>query len=74
MKPLHRESQLAHLDAGTGPAVVLLHGYPFDSSMWSEQVDFLSGHGYRVIAPDLPGFGKRVAQTLVCELVWVITD
>ncbi|MDX6500690.1 MAG: hypothetical protein QOG23_3950 [Blastocatellia bacterium] len=54
-------------DPGSGPAVVLLHGYPFDNSMWSEQIDFLSAHGYRVIAPDLPGFGKTVAQTSVCE-------
>jgi pimeloyl-ACP methyl ester carboxylesterase len=67
MKTLHRESDLAHLDAGTGPAVVLLHGYPFDNSMWSEQIDFLGARGYRVIAPDLPGFGKAVAQTSVCE-------
>jgi pimeloyl-ACP methyl ester carboxylesterase len=54
-------------DPGTDPAVVLLHGYPFDNSMWSEQIDFLSAQGHRVIAPDLPGFGKTVAQTLVGE-------
>lgn len=40
------------------PAVVLLHGYPFDRSMWREQIDFLSVHGYRVIAPDLRGLGE----------------
>ena len=56
------ESLLAHLEAGTGPAVVLLHGYPFDHSMWSEQIDFLSAHGYRVIAPDLPGFGGSLQE------------
>jgi pimeloyl-ACP methyl ester carboxylesterase len=50
--------QLTYLDVGSGPAVLLLHGYPFDNSMWSDQIDFLSAHGYRVIAPDLPGFGK----------------
>ena len=61
------ESDLAHLDAGNGPAVVLLHGYPFDRSMWREQIDFLSAHGYRVIAPDLRGFGETVAQTSVSE-------
>jgi pimeloyl-ACP methyl ester carboxylesterase len=47
-------------DIGTGSTVVLLHGYPFDHSMWDEQIDFLSAHGYRVMAPDLPGFGKTV--------------
>ena len=59
--------QLAHLEAGSGPAVVLLHGYPFDRSMWREQIDFLSAHGYRAIAHDLPGFGETVAQTSVSE-------
>src|SRR6266478_5403679 len=61
------ESDLAHLDAGNGPAVVLLHGYPFDRSTWREQIDFLSAHGYRVIAPDLRGFGETVIQTSVSE-------
>ena len=54
-------------DAGSGPAVVLLHGYPFDRSMWREQIDFISAHGCRVVAPDLRGFGETVAQTSVCE-------
>src|SRR5207237_7046456 len=40
-------------DEGDGPAVFLLHGYPFNRSMWREQTDFLSAHGYRVVAPDL---------------------
>jgi pimeloyl-ACP methyl ester carboxylesterase len=59
--------ELAQGDVGSGPAVVLLHGYPFDRSMWREQIDFLSAHGYRVFAPNLRGFGEVVAQTLVCE-------
>ncbi len=50
--------RLAFDNAGSGPAVVLLHGYPFDRSMWLEQIAFLSAHGYRVVAPDLRGFGK----------------
>ena len=54
-------------DAGRAPAIVLLHGYPFDRSMWREQIEFLSAHGYRVIAPDLRGFGETVAQTSVCD-------
>jgi pimeloyl-ACP methyl ester carboxylesterase len=36
--------------------------------MWREQIDFLSAHGYRVIAPDLRGFGETMAQTSVSEL------
>ncbi len=40
-------------DQGRGPAIVLLHGFPFNRSMWREQIDFLSARGYRAVAPDL---------------------
>ena len=43
---------------GNGCAAVLLHGFPFNRSMWREQIEFLSAHGYRCIAPDLRGFGE----------------
>ena len=52
-----RGIELAYDDAGSGPSMILLHGYPFDRSMWREQIDFLSVHGFRVLAPDLRGFG-----------------
>lgn len=42
--------------AGTGPAVVLLHGFPHTWQLWREIIGPLSAH-YRVIAPDLRGFG-----------------
>ncbi|MET0188487.1 MAG: alpha/beta hydrolase [Pseudonocardia sediminis] len=42
---------------GTGPAVILLHGWPDRASMWSHQIRGLAAAGYRVIAPDLRGFG-----------------
>lgn len=58
---------MACTDTGRGPAIVLLHGYPFDRSMWREQIDFLSAKGFRVVAPDLRGFGESVEQTSVCE-------
>jgi len=34
------EIETAYDDAGSGPAVLLLHGFPFDRSMWREQIDF----------------------------------
>lgn len=42
---------------GTGPAVVLLHGWPDRAAMWEHQIRDLAAAGYRVIAPDLRGFG-----------------
>jgi pimeloyl-ACP methyl ester carboxylesterase len=50
-------SALAYDDVGTGPAVVFLHGHPFDRSMWHHQRDALAAEGFRVIAPDLRGYG-----------------
>jgi pimeloyl-ACP methyl ester carboxylesterase len=39
------------------PAVLLLHGFPSASHMFRDLIPELSGK-YRVIAPDLPGFGQ----------------
>lgn len=50
--------ELAFDEVGVGPPLVLLHGYPFDRSMWREQIDFLTANGFRVLAPDLRGFGE----------------
>lgn len=52
--------QLAYVDAGVGLPVVLLHGYPFNRSLWNEQVSALS-NSYRVITPDLRGLGESEA-------------
>jgi 3-oxoadipate enol-lactonase len=53
-----RGIEMAYIDAGNGRAVLLLHGYPFDKWMWREQIEALSGAGYRTIAPDLRGLGE----------------
>ncbi len=49
--------ELSYIYEGTGDALLLLHGYPFDHSMWEGQIESLSD-SYRVVAPDLRGFGK----------------
>jgi pimeloyl-ACP methyl ester carboxylesterase len=47
---------LAYDDVGKGPVVVLIHGHPFNRSMWAPQLTALRER-YRVIAPDLRGYG-----------------
>jgi pimeloyl-ACP methyl ester carboxylesterase len=47
---------LAYDEAGAGPAVLLVHGHPFNRSMWAPQLAALAV-SYRVIAPDLRGYG-----------------
>jgi pimeloyl-ACP methyl ester carboxylesterase len=56
-----RGIKMAYDDVGAGLPVVLLHGYPFNRSMWREQVEFLS-ESYRVITPDLRGLGETSAS------------
>ncbi|KAB7836837.1 alpha/beta fold hydrolase [Streptomyces mobaraensis] len=43
--------------AGSGPAVLLLHGFPHTWELWTDVMAELSDR-YRVIAPDLRGFGR----------------
>jgi pimeloyl-ACP methyl ester carboxylesterase len=46
------------VDVGSGPSVLMLHGFPNNSSDWRYQIPELVKAGYRVIAPDLLGLGK----------------
>lgn len=47
-------------DVGRGPVVVLLHGFPFDGRMWEAQHEALAA-SYRLVIPDLRGFGQSPA-------------
>jgi len=44
-------------DEGNGFPLVLVHGFLGSSKMWKSQIDFFKDY-YRVITPDLPGYGK----------------
>lgn len=46
------------IDEGKGEPVLLLHGFPDSSHLWRHQVGPLVDAGYRVLAPDLRGFGQ----------------
>lgn len=45
-------------DAGDGPVLVLLHAFPCDGRMWLPQAEAAADEGWRVLVPDLPGFGR----------------
>ncbi|MFE7029004.1 alpha/beta fold hydrolase [Streptomyces sp. NPDC057621] len=47
--------------AGEGPAVLLLHGFPHTWELWTDVLPGLAGR-YRVIAPDLRGFGASARK------------
>lgn len=44
-------------EQGTGPLVLLLHGFPQSWYSWRHQITHLANQGYHVVAPDLRGYG-----------------
>jgi non-heme chloroperoxidase len=51
-------------DHGSGPPVVLVHGYPLDGNSWERQERELLAAGYRVISYDRRGFGRSSQPTV----------
>jgi pimeloyl-ACP methyl ester carboxylesterase len=51
------EVRLHVAEAGEGPLIVLLHGFPEFWYSWRNQIPALAAAGYRVVAPDLRGYG-----------------
>jgi pimeloyl-ACP methyl ester carboxylesterase len=50
--------RMHYAEAGTGPLVLLCHGFPESWYAWRHQLPALAEQGYRVIAPDLRGYGQ----------------
>jgi 3-oxoadipate enol-lactonase len=59
-KILVKGVEIGYDEAGSGTPVVLLHGFPFNRTMWSEQIEALIPR-HRVLAPDLRGHGETTA-------------
>jgi pimeloyl-ACP methyl ester carboxylesterase len=53
-------SEMCYIERGEGIPLLLVHGFPLDHSMWTAQIDRFCTR-CRVIAPDLPGFGRSPA-------------
>lgn len=56
-----KSTNLRYTEAGQGLPLVFLHGFPFSRGVWQKQIDALRS-SYRVIAPDLRGFGDSETQ------------
>lgn len=55
-----RGIDLVYDDHGDGPAVLLVHGHPFDRTLWAPQVATFEDR-YRLLVPDLRGYGESPA-------------
>ncbi len=54
-------------EQGTGPLVVLLHGWPESWYSWRHQIPALAQAGYRAVAPDMRGYGETDAPPEVTD-------
>jgi pimeloyl-ACP methyl ester carboxylesterase len=63
-------------DHGEGVPVLLIHGWPDSARLWRHQVPYLVDNGYRVITPDMRGFGRsaRPAEVAGYRLRNVVAD
>ena len=52
-------------EAGDGPPVILLHGFPELSYSWRHQLGPLAAAGYHAVAPDIRGYGRTSATVAV---------
>ena len=50
--------RLHYVEAGSGPLVILLHGFPDFWYSWRRQIPALADAGFRVVAPDLRGYNR----------------
>jgi pimeloyl-ACP methyl ester carboxylesterase len=57
MKHVHANGlEFAYEEQGTGPLVLLLHGFPDNAHTWSHQLPALASSGFRAVAPNLRGY------------------
>jgi 3-oxoadipate enol-lactonase len=65
---------IAYRDQGSGPAILFIHGHPFNQSMWDPQIAALT-RKYRVITYDIRGYGaSEVPATEATALETMASD
>ena len=63
--------RIAHVEAGDGPVVLLLHGEPSWSFLYRHMIPVVAQAGLRAVAPDLVGFGRSDKPT---DIAWYSYD
>ena len=64
--PISNGGTMYYEETGTGEPVLLLHGHTLDRRMWDGQVELLKG-AFRVIVPDMRGYGKSSDPEEGCQ-------
>ncbi len=55
---ISENGNISYIDKGEGKPILLLHGIPTSGWLYRKMIDPLVAKGYRVIAPDMLGFGN----------------
>jgi len=69
------EKQIHYLSAGPrdGPLLIFIHGWPGIAISWKPQIETFATLGFRVIAPDMPGYGRstvtKVSEDYCHEII-----
>ncbi len=71
--------QMSVTEQGEGPLVVLCHGWPESAHSWRHQMPALAQAGFRVVAPDMRGYGRTtappdIADYTIFDLVGDVVD
>ena len=77
MATAHNAGTEIHYEVtGEGTPVVLLHGFPDSGRLWRHQVPALTGAGYRVIVPDMRGYGRsaRPVEVDAYNILHLVSD
>ncbi|OOQ89668.1 putative epoxide hydrolase [Penicillium brasilianum] len=63
------DKRIHYLAAGpvNGPLIFFIHGWPGTAITWKTQLDAFAAVGFRVIAPDMPGYGKSTARRVIAD-------
>ncbi|HEY2057639.1 MAG TPA: alpha/beta fold hydrolase [Amycolatopsis sp.] len=61
-----------HRPENTGLPLLLVHGHPFDRSMWRPQAEHFARRGHRVVVPDLRGYGESTGPAVetLADFTW----
>ncbi|KAI0414297.1 putative epoxide hydrolase [Xylaria grammica] len=61
------DKKIHYLAAGpiNGPLILFIHGWPGTAITWKAQIEAFAGVGFRVISPDMPGYGKSTARRIL---------
>jgi len=63
--------RIHHIDEGNGPLLICMHGQPTWSYLYRKMIGPLTDAGFRVVAPDLVGFGKSDKPTSQDDYTYV---